>query len=139
MSSHSVQFIAEPEAVRRVLADAKRPLTSAEVSTLLHQKGGKAFQSVLDAEVSGGRIYSWVGEAYWDRNPMTMARERLLSLAKAEALPAGPLVKRAAAEYPKINQNAVKSVRKQLVHEKALREAPDPIKVKGPKLNFDPQ
>jgi hypothetical protein len=110
------------EDIQRTLKDADRPLNSAALSKRLKQKSGKTFKPVLDREVKAGRIYSWDSKLYWDRNPSVTARERLLKLAASEIWTAKPLVKRAAAESPKLGERFVAKVRHELTREGLLRE-----------------
>jgi hypothetical protein len=126
MSSDGGPNMVEPEAIRQALQQAGKPLSSTALSKLLQQKSGKAFKPALDAEVRAGRIYPWGADLYWDRNPRTMARERLLNLAGAEILANASLNKRAASESPKIGPRVIPEVRKELVRENLLREVGPP-------------
>src|SRR5207245_350247 len=133
MNSSSVQNTVEFEAILRELELAENPLTSAALSKRLKKKmTGKAFKPTLDDEVRAGRIHSW-GDRYWDRNPRDVARERLLRVTASELLTADPLNKRVAPESPKIKQNVVIDVRKELIRDGSLRKVAPPrgSKTKG--------
>jgi hypothetical protein len=129
MRSAPIAF--DPEHLRHVLESAETPLNSAKLSKLLQQKSGKALKPILDSEVKAGRIYGWAADLYWHRNPLAMARERLLCLTKSEVLAGDQLAKRAAAEAPTIGLVLVRTVHKGLLKEGVLREVNPPPGSKG--------
>ena len=107
--------------LQEVLRESAEPLKSTAIRKLLGIKSAKQLKSDLEAEVNAGRIYFWGSGMYWDRNPSTIARERLLKVAASELLKASDLVKRAAADGQKISSKVVTAARKELEAEGLLR------------------
>jgi len=122
-----------PEATQ-ILVDA---ILAAEAPILVGDLGktlglgkkitAKQIGDLLAEDVAGGRVFSWVvakKKAYWNRDPTTAARDRLLLLAGREALNEKQLEQRASAETPVITATVVKAARKQLLAEDHLRKLP---------------
>jgi len=68
-----------------------------------------------------GSVYNELAAENLLPTPRTIARSRLLNLAKGEFLAATALVKRAAEDSPKISQAVLKAARTELVNERLLR------------------
>lgn len=118
------------EDVLDVLASAEKPVNVTEIRQEIKRRSAKkfprTFRGLLDAEVRSGKAFRWGTDRYWSRSPQALSRERLLRLSALEVLANDPLCKRVAAEGPRISLTVVRSVRRELLREKLLREVAPP-------------
>jgi hypothetical protein len=119
MSPQNKQSNVEIEEIRLALGQSPAPLTAAALSKSLKRKGDKAFQPTLDAYVAEGQIFAWA-KNYWDKDPRSVARERLLAVSASESMASAELIKRVAAQTPKISNSAVAEVHRTLVAENRI-------------------
>jgi hypothetical protein len=115
-----------PENLQRALHASPHPLKLSQLSKLLKQKSGAALKPLADTAIQSGLIFAWSRDLYWDRNPRTLARERLLTISSQEILTADPLNKKATDPSIQLNLKIVREVRNELVQAKLLREVDPP-------------
>ncbi|MEZ5354985.1 MAG: hypothetical protein R2762_20300 [Bryobacteraceae bacterium] len=117
------------EALVQAIQQAQSPLSAAQLARAFagtkvdgKKLAAKHIAPMLAGDVDSGRLFAW-GKNYWNRDPETLARERLLAAA-SEMLGKTGLATRAAAGDPKLQKGLVNKVRDALLREGRLREMP---------------
>lgn len=122
MQSGSASAPIASEEIHRALLQAEQPLKTAALSKLLKQKSGKAFKSVLDAEVAAGNIFSWGAGLYWAKDATAVVRTALLQQTANEVLATAALTERVRKDNPALKLKFVRDLFKEMVREKLLGE-----------------
>lgn len=88
---------------------------------------GAHVPSLLGEDLNSGKVFRWGDSkkpAFWNRDPLLEARERLLKVAAEKALTRLALTREAAKSKPKLSSDAVRSARENLIQSGLLREVP---------------
>lgn len=117
------QRMPDPEARQTLLqaidaADA--PVTAAALGKRPGIGTGARAKLLLAEDVASGRVFNWGKSAYWNLDPETVARQRVLEAVGRECLSLSDLKKRVCRETPTLATKAVQFAIKMLIAEKRL-------------------
>ena len=117
------QRMPDPEARQTMLqavdaADA--PITAAALGKLPGIGAGARVKLLLAEDVASGRVFNWGKSAFWNLDPETVARQRVLEVAGRECLSLSDLKRSVCRTTPKLTTQTVQSAIKKLISEQRL-------------------
>jgi hypothetical protein len=96
------------------------PITAATLGKRPGIGTGARVKSLLAEDVASGRVFNWGKSAYWNLDPETVARQRVLEVVGRECLSLSDLKRSVCAATPKLTTQTVQSAIKKLIVEQRL-------------------
>jgi hypothetical protein len=115
--------MADPEAHQTILQaidSADAPITASALGKRPGIGTSARVKLLLAGDIASGRVFNWGKTAYWNLDPETVARQRVLAAAGRECLRLSDLKKSVSGETPKLTATAVQSAIRKLISEDRL-------------------